>query len=181
MLLQSAAETVLRALMAEAIARAIDAAVIAGAGVLGAPQGVLYTSGIGTQSGASLGSAGLRTMRKTVLLAGAREDKLRVFADPASQEVLSGREHTSGGGAMLWARRQVLDLPATATTLVPANTLLVGDFSRVTVVFFDASAIEVEYDPFTNFKSGVVQFRLIVPVDVVVSPAAAFCVASSVS
>ena len=77
LLLQSAAETVLRALMAEAIARAIDAAVIAGAGVLGAPQGVLYTSGIGTQSGASLGSAGLRTMRKTVLLAGAREDKLR--------------------------------------------------------------------------------------------------------
>lgn len=181
LLLQSSAEAIAGAQAGESTSRAIDTAILAGTGVSGQPTGIVNTSGIGTQSGSSLAAAGLRAMRKAVLNAGAREDRLMWIADPATQELLGSREFSAGSGRPLWDDGKILGRPAVATSLAPAATLILGDFSRVTVSVFDAAGIELEHDPYTNFKSGVSAFRLIVPVDVAVSPAAAFCVATSIT
>jgi HK97 family phage major capsid protein len=181
LLLQSAADRVAGAQVAEAIARAIDTAVIAGTGTLGQPAGIINTTGIGTQSGASLAASGLRSMRKAALDAGAREDALTWLGGTDVQNTIGGREFSAGSGRPLWDDGKILGRPAVASSLVPAGTLLCGDFSRVTVAVFDAAGCELEFNPYANFQSGIVSFRLIVPVDITVSPAAAFSVATSVT
>jgi hypothetical protein len=34
------------------------------------------------------------------------------------------------------------------------------------VAVFDAAGIELEYDPYSDFRSGIAAYRLLVPVDV---------------
>lgn len=181
LLLQSDAEKVAGGQTAEAIGRAFDAAIVAGTGTLGQPTGILNTAGIFSQSGTSLSAAGLRAMRKAVLLAGAREDKLLWIGAPDVQETLGGREFSTGSGRVLWSDGKIEGRPAVASFLVPAGTLVLGDFSRITAALFDHSGVSLEVNPYENFQAGTVSFRLIVPVDFGVSPAAAFAVATSVT
>lgn len=181
LMLQSQAEQVIGPLVAEAIARAIDTAILHGTGATGQPLGVFNTSGIGTQSGSSLAAAGLRTMRKQVLLAGAREDRMLWVGAPDVQETLNGREFSAGSGRQLWDSDGILGRPAIASSLVTAGSLVVGDFSRVVVVLFDGAGLTLEFNPYSNFAAGQVAFRLLVPVDVGVSPAAAFSTSTSIT
>lgn len=181
LILQSRAESIIATLAAEAVARAIDAAVLGGTGTLGQPLGIAGAAGINTQSGTSLALAGLLNMRKQALLSGAREDRLVWVAHPGVQELLGSREQHSGGGRTLWDDAGILGRPAIATTLAPAGTLLIGDFSRVVVTVFDGAGLELEADPYSDFRSGISAFRLMVPVDVGVSPAAAFSMATSIT
>lgn len=181
LMLQSQAEQVVGPLVAEAIARAIDTAILHGSGVNGQPQGLFNTTGIGTQSGSSLAAAGLRTMRKAVLDAGGREDRLSWIGATDVQEVLNSREFSAGSGRQLWDTDGILGRPAVASSMVAAGSLVVGDFSRVTVVLFDAAGLTLEFNPYSNFAAGQVSFRLLVPVDVAVSPAAAFSTSTSIT
>ena len=181
LILQSRAESIVSTLAAEAVARAIDAAILGGTGTLGQPFGIAGSAGINTQSGTSLALAGLLSMRRLALLSGAREDRLVWVAHPSVQELLGSRERHSGGGRTLWDTDGLLGRPAIATTWAPVGALFVGDFSRCTVTVFDGAGIEVEHDPFSDFRSGISAFRLMVPVDVGVSPASAFSVASSIT
>lgn len=181
LILQSKAESIIATLAAEAVARAIDAAILGGTGTLGQPSGIINAAGINTQSGTSLALAGLLAMRRMALLSGCRADRLVWVAHPGVQELLASRERHSGGGRTLWDDQGILGLPAIATTSAPAGTLLLGDFSRCTVTVFDGAGIELENDPYSDFRSGISAFRLMVPVDVGVSPAAAFSVATSIT
>jgi HK97 family phage major capsid protein len=181
LMLQSVAEQILRMLSSESIARAFETAAIAGTGVAGQPTGVVNAAGVGTQSGSSLAAAGLRAMRKAVLLGGAMESNLLWIGAPDVQETLSGRELTSGGGRLLWDSDGILGRPAIASGLVPAGTLVVGDISRLVVSVFDGQGIEMSFDPFSDFRSGRVGFRLQVPVDFGLLSPAAFSVSTSVT
>ena len=181
LILQSRAESIIATLAAEAVARAIDAAVLGGTGTLGQPAGIINAAGINPQSGTSLALAGLLNMRRLALLSGCREDRLVWVAHPGVQELLASRERHSGGGRTLWDDTGILGRPAIATISAPAGTLFLGDFSRCTVTVFDGAGIELEHDPFSDFRSGISAYRLVVPVDVGVSPAAAFSVATSIT
>lgn len=181
LLLQSNAEGIVGVQAAEAIGRAVDAAIIAGTGTLGQPTGLVNTAGITVQSGTTLSAAGLRAMRKAVLLAGADERNLLFVGAPDVQETLGSREFSTGSGRVLWADRRIDGIAAVASFLVPAGTLVLGDFSRVTAALFDHTGVSLEVNPYENFQVGTASFRLIVPVDFGVSPAAAFAVATSVT
>ena len=61
---------------------------------------------------------------------------------------------------------------AIATTSCPANTMLFGDWADAAII--EWSALEVNTDPYSEFKSGVVGCRAIWSVDVVVGRPAAF-------
>lgn len=182
LLLQAPAESVVASQAAEAVARAIDAAIIAGSGVAGQPTGIVNTAGVHAQSGTSYAHASALNQREQVLLSGAREDNLVWVGHPTVQELIGGRERHAGGGNTLWDADGILGIPAIATTSVPTGTLILGDFSRVTVAVFDgAGFLELQFDPFSDFRAGIAGFRLMVPVDVGVSPAAAFSVATSIT
>lgn len=181
LLTQSAADKVVGALASEAVGRAVDTAIIAGTGTLGQPTGIVNTVGVFAQSGSSLSAAGLRAMRKAVLLAGAREDRLLWIGAPDVQETLGGREFSAGSGRVLWADGKIDGRPAVASSLVTAGTLVLGDFSRVTCSIFDHNGVSLEWNPYENFQSGLSSFRLILPVDFAVSPAGAFAVSTSVT
>ena len=181
LILQSRAETIVAALAAEAVARAIDAAILGGSGTLGLPTGIVNQVGTNTQSGTSLALAGLLNMRKLALDSGCREDRLIWVAHPGVQELLAARERHSGGGRTLWDTDGILGRPAIATTSAPTGTLICGDFSRCIVAVFDGAGIELEFDPYSDFRSGIGAYRLMVPADVGISPAAAFSVATSIT
>jgi HK97 family phage major capsid protein len=181
LVLQSQAENIIAAMAAEAIGVAIDAAIIAGTGTNGQPSGLVNASGVYAQSGTSLALAGILNMREQVLLSGAREDRLVWLGHPTQQELLAARERFTGGGKTLWDDDGILGRPAIATKNVPSGSLICGDASRITVAVFDAAGIELEYDNYSDFRSGISAFRILVPVDVAVSPAAAFAVASSIT
>lgn len=180
LLLQGAAEALVSDVAGDAIGRGTDEAIFSGTGASGQPLGLVGTAGVHAQSGTSLALAGLLNMREQVLLAGAREDRLVWFGHPGVQELLGGRERHSGGGRTLWDDNGILGRPAYATTAVPAGTLVLCDPARITVSIFSGGA-SLETDPYTDFMTGKVSYRLILPVDFAFSPAAAFAVATSIT
>jgi HK97 family phage major capsid protein len=165
----------------EQLRRTTFGAVFSGSGTAGQPTGLVNTAGIGTVSGTSLGATGLRSMLRRVLDAGGREQSIRFVADPTTAELLGSREFSAGSGLPCWHAGQVLGRPAIASNLVPANTVWCGDFSRANVWLFDADGAGLEADPYSGWASGIVAFRMIVAMDFSFSPAAAFCVATSVT
>lgn len=180
LVLQTEADVVASAVIEDATAKGVDAAVIAGTGASGQPLGLVNTAGVNAQPGAALAWAGILSMQEQVLLAGAREDRLMWLGHPTVQKVLSGRERAAGSG-FIWEDGRINGRPAVATASVPAGTLIVGDWSRSTVSVFDAAGVGVEYNPYEDFRAGIASFRLILPLDVGIAPAAAFSVATSVS
>jgi HK97 family phage major capsid protein len=172
-------DAVVGPLNAESTRRNIFTALFSGSGTSGAPLGLLNTAGIGTVSGTSLGATGLRSMLRQSLAAGAREANIRFVADPATAELLGSREFSTGSGLPCWYDGKVLGRPAIATNLMPASTIVCGDFSRATVWLFDRNGLGLEVDPYAGFASGWVRFRLIVGIDLSFSPSAAFVVSTS--
>jgi HK97 family phage major capsid protein len=162
-----------------AVGRALDAAVLAGTGASGQPQGIVGSAGINTASGASLAHAALLEMRREALQGGAREDALRWIGTPAVQELLGARERTSGSGRFLWDDGAVLGRPAMATTAAPSATLIAGDFSRCTLYLFSDLDVIVDRRPLSG--GGKVKVVVHLFADVSLGHPAAFSVASSVS
>lgn len=176
----NASEQVLRTQLREGITAILEAAVIGGSGASGQPTGIINTPGVGTQSGSSLSYAGLRAMRKAVLLAGAAERNLTWIGAPDTQETLGGRERAAGGGRFLWDDNGIMGRPAVATSYATAGSLVCGDWSRCTVGIW-GDAFELEIDPYYGFNTGQLAARMTLSCDVMFHPATAFCVSTSVT
>lgn len=167
----------------------IDRAVFSGAG-LAAPIGVYRSEGVGSQSGTALDRAGLLAMRELVINGGAREENLRWVADPATQELLSGRAAVADTAAWLWADDgTILGRPAHATptagyiddadAVQPA--LCVGDFSQARLMFWGPASLQISVDRFNSFETGGVAVRVLVLADFALAVPAAFARALEVS
>jgi len=176
----SALDAFIEAQLLEAVGALLDQAILAGTGVDGQPLGIINTSGVGTQSGAALSHAGTRAMRKQVLDAGGLEERIAWVGATDVQETLGGRERFSGGGRAIWDDNGMLGRPAHATGYAPAGALIGGDWSRCMVGLWGPGFI-VETNPYENFQSGQLSARIILECDVVLTPRAAFTVATSVS
>lgn len=163
----------------EAVGALIDQAVIAGTGTSGQPLGIVNTSGIGSQAGGALAHAGTKTMRKQILDAGATEDRIAWVGATNVQDLLGGRQRFTGSDRAIWDDGRILDRPAAATKHVPAGTLIGGDWSRAILCLWGPGFV-VEIDPYTYFTTAKLAARCIVHCDVVLAPAAAFSVASSI-
>ncbi|WP_298829367.1 phage major capsid protein [uncultured Piscinibacter sp.] len=182
MTLQAASlEAMLRQQLLGAVGQLLDAAVFSGSGTAGQPTGLHMTPGINTTSGTSLAHAGVLAMRRQVLAAGGRQNRLRWIGTPAVQELLGARERATGGGRFLWDDDGILGAPASATSNAPTGALTVGDWSQAVLGVWGPPALRVEIDPYTGFKSGAVAARVILACDLAFPQPSAFSVAGTVT
>lgn len=174
-----AVEPFVRSMVMAAVAELLDRAFFAGAGAA-APLGLLATTGIGTQSGTSLAHAGLLTMKKLVLTAGAHEDALAIVVPPAVGEVLAARERSTNSGRYLLDDGRALGHPAYSTQNAAAGSLVLGDFSQAVIGIF-GPGVRIDIDPSQNFNSAGLVMRVLLMADVAFPRPEAFAVASSVT
>ncbi|GAB1394900.1 hypothetical protein MASR1M60_30640 [Rhodocyclaceae bacterium] len=172
---QENADIYLQSTLQRGIGRLIDQAVLAGTGTNGQPTGIINTTGVQTQSGTSLGLSGLVAMVKNARDTGAQS--VGFLSDPAAESVLRAREATSGNG-FCWTGDTLASLPAYATDLAPASTLICGPWSDVRLLLWGDAQIVVSP---TNFAQGRLGLRIMLGVDVVVGNAGAFTVSSSIT
>lgn len=163
-------------------AAVIDAAVLSGSGVLGQPLGLCNVPGLSTQTGANLAWAGCLTMKEKASLANAQDGTVSYIGTPSVRALLEGREKASGSG-FIWEDDKIAGCPSFATTVMPSATMLSGPMSGITLGIW-TNGFEIEVNPYdtTMFKTGAVQVRVLVAVDVAVTvDLTSFTLAESIS
>lgn len=158
------ADDVINTQLLAALGAALDQAVLAGTGSSGQPTGLLIAAGVGAQSGA-VTFANMLDAVQTLANAKADDENIRFLTTPAIRRILQAREATASTGRMIWTNNQVADKPAFVTTDCPAGTIFAGDWSKVLVAFW-GSGVEIIVDPYTNFKTGAIQIRVLLHADV---------------
>lgn len=184
LLKQSNAERALRIELARSAGAAIDAAALAGSGASGQPLGIVNTPNVGTFTGTSLNRSALIGAQLDVLDSNAiTSGQVGYVTTPTVADTLANRADTIESTSPVW-RGPLQDgllvgTRAMSTRNCPASTAIYGDWGNLSVVSWGAPEIAV--DPFTKFNFGIVGIRLLLMVDIVVTCAAAFTVATSVS
>jgi HK97 family phage major capsid protein len=170
------------------IARAVEKAAFSGSGISGSPHGIIGMSGVGTQSGASLALAGILSAVQSTGDALAWDSNPGFVADKASAFLLAQRAKTSGSSFVLWEGPQTLgqvaEYRAAATSGMPTNTMIFGNFSHLVIASW--GGLEISADPYGAsgsglFQSGLVGVRALVTCDIGVVWPAAFCTISAVT
>ncbi len=155
----------------------LDVAAIGGAGGV-EPLGLLSCTGIAATAGAALAWSSIVGMRADVLAGGAQESRLMWLADPATQEILAGRERFAGAGE-IWRDGRIAGIPAAASSSVPSGTLILGDWASLAVAVW--GGVVLERNPYASFASGGESVRVLLAADVAVLRPQAFAIATSVT
>ena len=145
------------------------------------PDGLRYAVGLQNMSGTTLSGASCNQMAELSAIQNAPDDGIAFLGTPTVRRILQGRERASGSG-FVWDKGIVSDHRAAVTTDLPAGSLVCGPWSQIYVGMF-GPGFQVEFNPYdpTGFRSGVIQGRLILSVDVCVRNPAAFIWATSVT
>lgn len=179
-----ATENFVMAEAGKAVGGAVSAALIAGSGTGGQPQGIVGSSGVGTQSGTSLAWSGVLNMIETVETASAliSPDSAGFAVAPGVAELLRGREKATGSGFIM-AEGKIAGFKAIVSAGVPSGTMVFGDWQSVILPTW--GVLEIGTDPYgangALFKSGIVGVRALWSIDVALLRPASFCVASSIT
>lgn len=180
-----AAEAVVTVGIAKDLAVGVDGATFAGSGGAGQPLGITSTLGIGAGSGGALAYAGLVQAQKDVADANGvvMGGSLGYVTTPTVAQTLKGRSRFSNTDSPLWKgaihEGEIEGVRALSTKGMPANSMLYGDFSSV--VLAEWGVLEVQVNPFADFKAGIVGVRALWAVDVIVLHPESFVLISSIS
>lgn len=179
------AEMTVRTELARAAAKEVMRVAIAGTGASGEPQGLLNVSGKGTFNGASVTYANTREAETDILNADAlnAQGAIGFLCSPTVANVLAARQGFSTT-APIWtgplAAGQVNGNPAFSSTVVPAATLIAGDWSCL-ALFEWGAGLEIRVNPVANFQAGIVGFGMFLSMDAAVLHPESFSIATSVS
>ncbi|MGH2360425.1 MAG: phage major capsid protein [bacterium] len=178
---QANADLFVRRELLRTAATALDQAVFNGTGAAGQPLGILLTPGIGTTTGTSLGQAGVTEMKRKSAESNAADDLIGFVSTPAIRELLEKRERATGSG-YIWDNDRVASRPAFVSTDCPSSTMICGAWPLIWVGIWGPGFV-VEINPLnpTHFKTGVIEARILVGVDVAVLLPAAFVKAESIT
>lgn len=160
----------------------LDAAVFAGSGVSGEPQGLHHTAGVNsvTVDATLTFEEDIGEMLRLITEADAGEE-ITWFGSPAVRKKLSGYSRSPGGiGIAIWNDRDIAGYPAIASRVAPADTLTVGAFGELVVALW-ADGVEITVDPFSDFSRGKIAYRAWLQADIAVTTPAAFAVAKSIN
>jgi HK97 family phage major capsid protein len=186
--LQSApdAEMLVMRDLAAVVALAADSAVLAGTGADGQPTGIAATSGIGAVIGTSLAHAGVLEFQTDVaggnaLVNGAT---MGYVTTPAVAALMMQRfTNTTYGERPLWDGN-ILDgkmagFGAMSSNQVASANMFFGDWSQA--VIGEWGVLEIEANPYADFKAGLIGIRAFYTMDVGVRIASAFSRAHTIT
>ncbi|MDN5940620.1 MAG: phage major capsid protein [Nitrospira sp.] len=180
-----AGEQLFRSALADGVALAGDLAVLNGSGVSGQPTGLFNVSGIGAVTGTSMDYAKLVEFQTDVADANAvlNPGTLAYVTTPSVAALLKSRQRFTGSDTPLWrgqiAKGEIEGALALSSRQMPASAMLFGDWSTVFVV--EWNVLEIQVNPFADFKSGVVGIRALWPMDVIVTHPSAFSLATAIT
>lgn len=156
-------EQLVRADLTALVAQQIDAALINGAGGK-EPTGVLNTAGIQT---ADMPSDWAGVLGLSELLELANLDAVNWLAGPGVKTSFASTEKVAGSGSGFLLQNGTMDdKPFNVTNQMPANTLLLGDWSQVMLGIW--SEIDILVNPYAEpaYSRGGVQVRAMATADV---------------
>lgn len=150
----------------------LDTAVLGGTGLLGQPTGIVNAGGVErVVLGGGIDVLTLTAAAPGLESRGVPEENVKLVVDPGNKLVIQLMD--ASYGYPVWRGGKVIDTPAFSTNRCPSNNIIFGDFSQVQVAFWGAG-IDIQIDPYTNFKTGQIQVRVLMHMDVSVLQADAF-------
>ena len=177
------AEQLVMSDLAQVIALAVDTAALNGSGSSGQPTGILGTSGIGSVTGTSIAVAGVIEFQSDVAGANALNAACGYATTPAVAGLLMQRQRFSSTDTPLWEGNmlegKVFGFRSMSSNQMPSATMIFGDWSQV--VIGEWGVLELEVNPYADFKAGIVGVRAMYSIDVGVRIPAAFSAATSIT
>jgi len=144
-----------------------DLAIIAGTGTSAQPRGILNTTGVGSNDMATADWVKTVALETTVANANGLTGSPQFVSTPGVRGTLKTRKKDAGSGIFIWENNEVNGYPGWATTNMPANNGIFGDFS--TVVLGEWGVLEIRtIDQGPNFAKGEVILLAFVSLDVAV-------------
>lgn len=170
-----AIEDLVREDLSFAVAAAVDAAIIAGTGLSGQPQGIIGRAGV---QDANLPLDWADVLDIEQMLAAVNVNPTGWYTSPAVLTALRKilKAPTAGSDYIATASR-IGDLPASSSNAAPAETAILGDWSQV--LLGQWGAVEILVNPFAEvpYRRGGVLVRAFSTIDVAVRHENAFVVA----
>ena len=183
-----AADQIISNDVAKSLGTALDVAAIQGAGTGGQPTGITNTSGVNAVSGTAFALATAITAEQNVLAANALENAANAawVTTPAVAGLLAQRVKITGFPSYIWSGAlnsgRLNGNVGLSTANCPAGTAIFGDWSQVMLLAWGSlDAIELEVNPFHNFASGDIAFRVLLPAGIAIRHAASFSVVTGVT
>ena len=184
MILQAlpSAEQLVRDDFAKLIAAELDKAAIAGTGTTNQPRGIVNIAGIGTGTYPLAGPdyPSVVAMEGGLMAANADAASIAYLTTPQLAAALKAKEKASGSGLFVWnAGREpgvgeMGGLPAYASSNVPVDKIILGNFSDLLMGMW--GAIDVSVDPNYDFAKGSIAVRIFASVDFAVRHPQSFVV-----
>jgi HK97 family phage major capsid protein/HK97 family phage prohead protease len=185
LLLQStpAAEGIVSDDLAQVVALAADYAAIAGPGTSGSPLGIIYTPLVGTQSGTTLAYAGVLGFQSDLAAANITPVRGGYVGTPATAAIMMAEMKVANTWSPCWEGSMwdgmMCGFPAISSNQIPTAGLLFGDWQELVVG--EWGVLEVEVNPYANFKAGIIGVRAIYSMDCAVRRPLAFSWAVTVT
>lgn len=165
-------EAFIRAQLLGAMGELLDQAILAGTGINGQPTGLKYASGVNEGAG-ELHMINALAMETSVAEAGGDDDNLKFITTPLVRGLLKQTALDGWGQSQLWHEGKIVGRPATVSTNCPTNMLYLGDWTQCMVALW-GTGLDIQVDPYTSFKTGAVQVRVLMHCDVSFLKPAAF-------
>lgn len=186
LLLQSspAAEGIVTDDLAQAVALAVDLAVLEGSGASGQPTGISNTAGIGSVTGTSLAAAGVIEFMTDVAASNVTPMRPGYVTTPGVAGLLMVRpELPTTGTTRLWNGNvwdgSLFNVPAMTSMQLTAASMIFGDWNEAVVG--EWGVLEVEVNPFANFQAGIIGVRALYSVDIGIRRPFAFSRSTSIT
>jgi HK97 family phage major capsid protein len=176
------AENMVRQDFGRLIAVELDRAAIAGSGAANQPTGITNTTGVtaGTYPLAGPDFASVVAMEGALMADNADFGSLAYLTTPALASTLKTTETASGSGQFVWTAGtergagQMNGLPAYATSNVPTDHIIFGNFNDLLVGLW--GGVDVDVDPHYDFAKGSIAVRILTSLDFAVRHPESFAV-----
>lgn len=172
-------EALVRDDLAFLIAQQIDAAILSGSGTANEPQGIIGATGV---QSADMPADWAGVLGLSELLELANLEAVNWLAAPGVKTTFASTEKVTGSGSGFLLEGGMMDGKAfSATNQMPADTLLLGDFSQVMLGIW--SELDILVNPYAepSYSRGGVQVRAMATADLALRHPAGFVVATPAS
>lgn len=171
-------EALVQRKITQAINILIDYLGLRGSGATNNPRGLLNTSGVNSSTMTTPTWAGIQAFIRDLLIANAIGN-FKWLMSPQVRHALVTTPKVSGQAIFLQENEMVAGYSALATNQVASQTLVLGAWEELYMMFWGAQEIVV--DPYTESKKGIVNVTIFDEMDVLVAQPTAFTINTGVT